>query len=84
MTPDDRIDRIVTVFAELSLKLDQLLDGYARTLTALKGEGRAAKETTSLSSNSNEFREEVILGETYKKFTPGMSTDDRSNRLRMR
>ena len=56
----------MTVFAELSLKLDQLLDGYERTLTAFKGDGRATKKITSLSVNPNEFREEVIQGKTYK------------------
>ena len=53
-------------FAELSVKLDQLLEDYEQTLTALKGDGKATTKVTNQSGSSNEFREEVIQGKTYR------------------
>lgn len=41
MTPDGRIDRIEDLFMELSLKLDQLLEGHTRILNMF------ARDTTS-------------------------------------
>lgn len=58
------IDHLMAQFAELSLKLDQLLESYERLFNALTRE--KGKEKVGLMTNPNGFREEVILGRTNK------------------